>query len=432
MTEIRYVDGLRRAIEQEMESDGSVIVLGEDVAVGGPFGVTAGLADRFGANRVINTPISEDSIMGVATGAAIAGKRPIVEIMFIDFVTLAMSQLVNHAAKLRYMSGGQLRVPMVVRLQQGAVGGWGAHHSQSLEAWFQHVPGLKMVAPSNAGDALGLLRAAIRDDDPVLFLEHRGLYFRRDEVADLEAVPTLVDAKVVSPGDDLTIVTYSRMVWEAVAAAERLAERGVSAEVIDLRSLSPPDMETITRSVERTSRALVVHEAVLHGGLGAEIAARIQETAFDWLDAPVERLGAPFAPVPASPVLEAGVRAQCRSDRRARGADARSATRSARARAFGRSSLIHQPARRRRTSSRRRRPRSSRRREASASADGCTAADLLVSKPDASAPPVRSARRRPMRAPAVGASSAANAVHNREHLCYRKRWGAPPGNGCDL
>jgi pyruvate dehydrogenase E1 component beta subunit len=304
MPEIRYIDGLRQAIEQEMERDGRVIVLGKDVAVGGPFGVTAGLVQRFGENRVINTPISEDSIMGMATGAAIAGKRPIVEIMFIDFVTLAMSQLVNHAAKLRYMSGGQLSVPLVIRLQQGAVGGWGAHHSQSLEAWFQHVPGLKMVAPSNAGDALGLLRAAIRDDDPVLFLEHRGLYFRKDEVADLESVPSLRMAKVVSRGDDLTIITYSKMVWEAVAAAAELAQRGVSAEVIDLRSLSPLDMDTIARSVERTNRALVVHEAVLHGGLGAEIAAQVQETAFDWLDAPVQRLGAPFAPVPASPVLE--------------------------------------------------------------------------------------------------------------------------------
>ncbi len=193
---------------------------------------------------------------------------------------------------------------MVIRLQQGAVGGWGAQHSQSLEAWFQHVPGLKMVAPSNAGDALGLLRAAIRDDDPVLFLEHRGLYFRRDDVADPAAVPSLSKAKVVSPGDDLTIITYSRMVWEATAAAAKLAGRGVSAEVIDLRSLSPLDMETIIRSVERTNRALVVHEAVLHGGLGAEVAARIQETAFDWLDAPVQRLGAPFVPVPASSVLE--------------------------------------------------------------------------------------------------------------------------------
>lgn len=304
MPEIRYIDGLRQAIEREMERDQGVIVLGEDVAVGGPFGVTTGLAERFGDRRVINTPISEDSIMGMATGAAIAGKRPIVEIMFIDFVTLAMSQLVNHAAKLRYMSGGQLSVPLVIRLQQGAVGGWGAQHSQSLEAWFQHVPGLKMVAPSNAGDALGLLRAAIRDNDPVLFLEHRGLYFRRDEVADLETVPSLCAAKIVTPGDDVTIITYSKMVWEAVTAAAELVQRGISAEVIDLRSLSPLDMDTIVRSVERTHRALVVHEAVIHGGLGAEITARIQETAFDWLDAPVHRLGAPFAPVPASPVLE--------------------------------------------------------------------------------------------------------------------------------
>jgi pyruvate/2-oxoglutarate/acetoin dehydrogenase E1 component len=304
MPEMRYIDGLRQAIDQEMERDRRVIVLGEDVAVGGPFGVTAGLVERFGESRVINTPISEDSIIGVATGAAIAGKRPIVEIMFIDFVTLAMSQLVNHAAKLRYMSGGQLSVPLVIRLQQGAVGGFGAHHSQSLEAWFQHVPGLKMVAPSNAGDAQGLLRAAIRDDDPVLFLEHRALYFRKDEVPDPDSVPSLGTAAVVSRGDDLTIITYSKMVWEALAAASKLAARGVSTEVIDLRSLSPLDMDTIARSIERTNRALVVHEAVLHGGLGAEISAQVQENVFDWLDAPVQRLGAPFAPVPASPVLE--------------------------------------------------------------------------------------------------------------------------------
>lgn len=304
MPEIRYIDGLRQAIEREMERDKRVIVLGEDVAVGGPFGVTAGLVDKFGDRRVINTPISEDSIMGLATGAALAGKRPIVEIMFIDFVTLAMSQLVNHAAKMRHMSGGQLSVPMVVRLQQGAVGGWGAQHSQSLEAWFQHVPGLKMVAPSNAADALGLLTAAIRDDDPVLFLEHRGLYFRKDEVADAHSLPRLGEARVVLPGDHLTIVAYSKMVWEAVAAAAQLRQRGLSAEVIDLRSLSPLDMETIVRSVQRTHHVLVVHEAVIHGGLGAEVSARIQEDAFDWLDAPVQRLGAPFAPVPASPVLE--------------------------------------------------------------------------------------------------------------------------------
>src|SRR5882757_6115499 len=242
--------------------------------------------------------------MGLATGAALAGKRPIIEIMFVDFVTLAMSQLVNHTAKLRFMSGGQLSVPLVIRVQQGAGGGWGAHHSQSLEAWFHHVPGLKVMAPSNAADALGLLRAAIRDDDPVLFIEHRGLHFRRDEVADPDNIPTLGTAKIVRPGKDLTIISYSKAVWDALAAAGELAARDISAEVIDLRSLSPLDMATVLRSVERTSRALVVHEAVLQGGLGAEIAARIQEAAFDWLDAPVHRIGAPFAPVPASPVLE--------------------------------------------------------------------------------------------------------------------------------
>lgn len=303
MAQIRFVDALNQAMAAEMERDPQVIVLGEDVAVGGPFGVTAGLAEKFGERRIINTPISEDSIMGMATGAAIAGKRPIVEIMFIDFLTLAMNQLVNHAAKLRYMSGGQLSVPMVIRVQQGAAGGWGAQHSQSLESWFQHVPGLKMVAPSNAADATSLLRAAIRDNDPVLFLEHRDLYFRKYDVAVTEA-DGLHAARIVRPGHDLTIIAYSKLVREAVTAAEQLAGHGVSAEVIDLRSLVPLDMDTVIGSVKKTNRALVVHEAVLNGGLGAEVAARIQETAFDWLDAPVHRLGAPFAPVPATPVLE--------------------------------------------------------------------------------------------------------------------------------
>jgi len=304
MSTIRFIDGLNRAIADEMEQDASVMVLGEDVAVGGPFGVTKGLVDRFGETRVINTPISEDSIMGMAIGAALAGRRPIIEIMFIDFLTLAMNQLVNHAAKLRYMSGGQLGVPMVVRVQQGAEGGWGAQHSQSLESWFQHVPGLKMIAASNAADALSLLRAAIRDPDPVLFLEHRGLYYRRDHVAPESAAPDMRTARIVRPGSDLTILTYSKLVWDAVDAATALEKQGIGAEVIDLRSLLPLDMETVTASVKRTNRALVVHEAVLNGGLGAEIAARINEDAFDWLDAPVKRLGAPFTPVPASPALE--------------------------------------------------------------------------------------------------------------------------------
>lgn len=304
MAERRFIDALNGAMEQAMEEDPSVIVLGEDVAVGGPFGVTAGLVDRFGDKRVINTPISEDSIMGMAIGAAIAGKRPIIEIMFIDFLTLAMNQLVNHAAKLRYMSGGQLSVPMVIRVQQGAVGGWGAQHSQSLESWFQHVPGLKMVAASNASDAASLLGESVRDEDPVLFLEHRGLNFRSDDPPQSQTIPGMRKARIIRPGNDITIITYSKLVWDAVDAAAQLEKQNISVEVIDLRSLVPLDMATVIGSVKRTGRALIAHEAVLNGGLGAEIAARIQEEAFDWLDAPVYRLGAPFAPVPASPVLE--------------------------------------------------------------------------------------------------------------------------------
>ncbi len=304
MTESRFIDALNRSMGQEMEHDPSVIVLGEDVAVGGPFGVTAGLVERFGEKRGINTPIREDSIMGLAIGAAIAGKRPIIEIMFIDFLTLAMNQLVNHAAKLRYMSGGQLSVPMVIRVQQGATGGWGAQHSQSLESWFQHVPGLKMVAASNSADAAALLKDAIHDDDPVLYLEHRGLYFRSDDPSPSGASPNMQAARIVRPGTDITIITYSKLVWDAIDAAAQLEKQNVSAEIIDLRSLVPLDMATVIGSVKRTGRALIAHEAVLNGGLGAEIAARIHEQAFDWLDAPVSRLGAPFAPVPASPVLE--------------------------------------------------------------------------------------------------------------------------------
>ncbi len=304
MSEIKFIDALNKAIQIEMNSDKNVLVLGEDVAVGGPFGVTGGLLEKFGKERVINTPISEDSIMGMATGMAIAGKRPIIEIMFIDFLTLAMNQLVNHAAKLRFMSGGQLCVPMVIRVQQGAVGGWGAQHSQCLEAWFQHVPGLKMVAPSNANDAVGLLRNAIQDNDPVIFLEHRDLYFRRDHVSNIDPFTNSKKAKIVKPGNDLTIISYSNLVWRSLEVALNLEKQGKSVEVIDLRSLLPMDMETIFQSVRRTNRVLIVHEAVLQGGIGAEIAAQIQEEAFDWLDAPVNRIGSPFMPVPASPTLE--------------------------------------------------------------------------------------------------------------------------------
>ena len=303
MAQVRYVDALRDALREEMRRDSAVFLLGEDVAVGGPFGVSTGLVDEFGEGRVINTPISEDTIMGLAVGAALVGRRPVVEMMFMDFITLAMNQLVNHAAKLHYMSGGQLSVPLVVRAQGGVAGGWGAHHSQSLESWFLHVPGLKVVAPSTPADAGALLKAAIRDDNPVLFLEHRGLYFRQGEVDGTEELK-LGSARVVRPGTDVTIVAYLRMVSEALEAAQTLEGRGVSAEVVDLRSLSPLDMETLLESVSRTHRLVVAHEGVVTGGVGAEVAARVQEEAFDALDAPIQRVGAPFAPVPASPVLE--------------------------------------------------------------------------------------------------------------------------------
>ena len=299
------IDAIRETLRDEMQRDPEVLVLGEDVAVGGPFGATAGLAEEFGPERVRNTPISEDTIMGLAVGAAIAGARPVVEMMFIDFITLAMNQLVNHAAKLRYMSGGQLSVPLVVRTQGGVGGGWGAHHSQSLEGWFLHVPGLKVAAPANAADARGLLKTAIRDDDPVLFLEHRGLYFRPGEVPeDGDGLVPLGRAAVVRSGSDVTIVAYLRMVSEALAAAEELARQGVSVEVVDLRSLVPLDVETVLASVTRTHRLVVAQEAVVSGGVGAEVAALVQAQAFDELDAPIRRVGAPFAPVPASPDLE--------------------------------------------------------------------------------------------------------------------------------
>jgi len=305
MSQERFIDSLRDGISEEMRADPRVIIFGEDVAVGGAFGVTGGLADEFGDKRVINTPISEDTIMGMAVGASIAGKRPIVEIMFMDFMTLAMSQLVNHAAKLHFMSGGQLDVPMVVRVQQGAQGGWGSQHSQSLEAWFAHVPGLKVVAPGNAADAKLMIRAAIQDDSPVIFIEHRGLYFKTDpDDLPVNDIKGFHEARVVREGSDVTIVSYSRMVADALVAAEMLGAKGISAEVIDLRSLVPIDMPTLIDSVQKTSRLLIAHEAVMQGGLGAEIAAQVQREAFDYLDAPIERVGAPFVPVPASLALE--------------------------------------------------------------------------------------------------------------------------------
>ena len=307
MGELRYIDGIRTALETELARDPAVMVLGEDVTVGGPFGATKGLVETFGPARIRDTPISEATIVGMAVGAALAGKRPVVEVMFIDFITLAMDQLVNHAAKLRYMSGGLLSVPLVIRAQGGAQGAMAAHHSQSLEAWLTHVPGLHVVAPSTPADARGLLQSAIRSDDPVLYLEHRALYWTRGEVPEGEdaALVPLGRAAIRRPGSDVTIVSWSRMAQAALAAASDLAAEGIDAEVIDLRSLAPLDLDTVLASVTRTGRLVVAHEAVTTGGFGGEIAARVGEAAFDLLRAPVVRVGAPAVPPPFSPDLEA-------------------------------------------------------------------------------------------------------------------------------
>jgi pyruvate/2-oxoglutarate/acetoin dehydrogenase E1 component len=306
MTEVEttFVSAIHDTLARAMRADGRVIVLGEDVAEGGPYTATAGLAEEFGAERVINTPISEGTVCGVAVGAAQSGLKPVLEIMYIDFLTLALDQLVNQAAKAHYMSGGQLTVPLVLRTQGGSGSRAGAQHSQSLEAWLTHVPGLKVVMPSCAADAAGLLQSAIADPNPVVVVEHKSLYFRRELVEDPAARVPIGVAATVRPGHDLTIIATSRMVGEALDAAERLAGDGIEAEVIDPRTLVPLDIDTLGESVRRTGRAVIAHEAVLSGGFGAEVCARVQSAAFECLEAPIERVGAPFEPVPASPRLE--------------------------------------------------------------------------------------------------------------------------------
>jgi len=304
MPEQNFLEAIRAGLHEEMSRDSSIYLFGEDVALGGPFGVTSGLTEVFGKNRVVNTPISEGTVMGLAIGAATAGLRPVVEIMFVDFITLAMDQLVNHAAKLHYMSGGQLKIPLTVRVQCGISGNMGAHHSQSLESWLTHVPGLKVVMPSNPADAKALLKAAIRDDNPVVFVEHRGLYWTSGEVPVDDRVVPIGKAAVARDGDQVTIVATAKLLAVALEAAEELASSGISIEVIDPRTLSPLDLETIVNSVKKTSRLIIVHEAVEQGGLGAEIATQVQREAFYYIDSPIIRVAAPFAPIPASPALE--------------------------------------------------------------------------------------------------------------------------------
>ena len=305
MPETTTIGAINRTLAEAMRADERVIVVGEDVAEGGPYTATAGLAEEFGVARVIDTPISEAAITGVAIGAAQAGLRPVLEIMFVDFLTLALDQLVNAAAKAHFMSGGQLTVPLVVRTQGGAGHRGAAQHSQSLESWLAHVPGLKVVMPSRAADAAGLLSSAIADPNPVVFVDCKTLYFRKEEVPDQATPVPIGEAAVLREGRDVTIVALSRLVHDALEAAERLAaEDGIDAEVIDPRTLVPLDTATIVASVQRTGRLVVAHEAVQQGGFGAEMAALVQEAAFDHLDAPVARVGAPFTPIPFSGPLE--------------------------------------------------------------------------------------------------------------------------------
>ncbi len=305
MAQKTYMQAINDALREEMERDSDIIIFGEDVGkFGGCFGVTQGLFDQFGEKRVRDTPITESAIIGAATGAAAAGLRPVCELMFVDFIGVCMDQLFNQAAKMRYMFGGKTTIPMVIRAPQGAGIGAAAQHSQSLEAWFMHIPGLKVVLPTTPADAYGLLLTAIRDDNPVMFLEHKLLYGVEGEVAEDAGPIPFGQANICREGTDVTIVAFSKMVYSALEAAETLAEKGISAEVIDPRTITPLDMDTILASVKKTHNLVVAHEAVKVAGVGAEIAAQVAEEAMDYLDGPIMRVGAPYTPVPFSPPLE--------------------------------------------------------------------------------------------------------------------------------
>jgi pyruvate dehydrogenase E1 component beta subunit len=305
MPELTYREAVRDALSRAMREDEDVFIMGEDIAeMGGSMGVTQGMLAEFGPERVRNTPISEMALVGTGIGAAMQGMRPVVEIMYEDFTTLAMEQIVNQAAKHRYMSGGQLKVPLTIRTQGGA--GWspGAQHAQQVEAWFVHVPGLKVVFASTPSDVRGLLWSSIYDDNTVMFFEHRTLYPIKEEVPDeLEPIP-LGRARVHREGEDVTVIATGRLVHESLAAAADAEKEGVSVEVVDPRTLQPLDEETLIASVKKTNRCVVAHEAVVRGGFGAEVTAVVQHQAFDWLDAPIERVGSKFTPIPFAPVME--------------------------------------------------------------------------------------------------------------------------------
>jgi pyruvate dehydrogenase E1 component beta subunit len=299
MAELMYREALNRALFEEMERDPLVFILGETIGErGGSYKVTEGLLQRFGPKRVVDTPIAEASFTGMAVGAALVGCRPVVEILFIDFAMLVMDQIINQAAKYHFISGGQGRVPMVLRTQGGAGNGLAAQHSQSLEALFYHIPGLKVAMPATPRDACGLLKTAIRDDDPVIFIEHKLLYMTQGEVPDGEVLVPLGQADIKKPGRDLTLITYSRMTLICLEAAAALEKEGISVEVVDLRTLVPLDKETILESARRTGKVIVVHEAPRRGGVGGDIAAMIMEEAYDDLDGPVMRIAGRNTAIP--------------------------------------------------------------------------------------------------------------------------------------
>lgn len=305
MATLNFAQALNGALRLEMEQDPNIYIAGEDVGTfGGCFGVTQGLVEKFGDKRVKDTPITESAIIGSAVGSAATGLRPVVELMFVDFIGVAMDQLYNQAAKMKYMFGGKAKLPLVVRAACGAGIGAAAQHSQCLESWFMHIPGLKVVMPSTPYDAKGLLISAIRDDNPVVFLEHKMLYGMEGEVPDDAYTIPIGKADIKREGENVTIVATARMVTMALNVAEKLSAEGISVEVVDPRTLSPLDEDTILASVKKTHRLVIVHEEVKFQGSGAEIAAMVAEKAFDYLDAPIIRVAAPFTPVPFSTPLE--------------------------------------------------------------------------------------------------------------------------------
>ena len=309
MREITYAQAISEALAEEMRRDENVVVLGEDVGIlGGNFRATSGLYKEFGEERVLDTPVSESGIIGCAIGLAMAGFRPVAELMFGDFVCTAMDQIVNQAAKIRYMSGGKLSIPLVIRTNIGAGRSSAAQHSQSLHAWFCHTPGLKVIMPSSPYEVKGLLKSAIRDEDPVMVFEHKGMYNKKGEVPEEEYTIPIGEAAVKLEGDEVTIVTVSSMVGESIKVADRLKEEGIKVEVIDLRTLVPMDKTTIINSVKKTGRLVIVDEGVKQAGMTAEIAAMVTEEVFDFLDGPIERVANENTPVPFSPPLEEFVR----------------------------------------------------------------------------------------------------------------------------